>query len=83
MLILSRKINESINIGDKIEVSIIDIRGDQVKVGIKAPKDVKVYRQEVYNAIQQENLMASKTTTDLPALENLFSKKNKDNNKKD
>lgn len=83
MLILSRKINESINIGDKIEVSIIDIRGDQVKVGIKAPKDVKVYRQEVYNAIQQENLMASKTSTDLPALENLFSKKKQENNSDD
>ena len=78
MLILSRKINESINIGDKIEVSIIDIRGDQVKVGIKAPKDVKVYRQEVYNAIQQENLMASKTTTDLPALDTLFPAKKLD-----
>jgi carbon storage regulator len=72
MLILSRKINESINIGDKIEVSIIDIRGDQVKLGINAPRDVKVYRQEVYAAIQEENLMASKATTDLPVLDTLI-----------
>ena len=76
MLILSRKINESINIGDKIEISIIDIRGEQVKVGIKAPQDVKVYRQEVYNAIQEENLMASRASTDLPALETLLPKGN-------
>jgi len=75
MLILSRKINETINIGDKVEVSIIDIRGDQVKIGIKAPREVKVYRQEVYKAIQEENLMASKTPTDLPALDKLFPKK--------
>ena len=72
MLILSRKINESINIGDKIEVSIIDIRGDQVKLGINAPRDVKVYRQEVYAAIQEENLMASRATTDLPVLDTLL-----------
>jgi len=77
MLILSRKINESINIGDKIEVSIIDIRGDQVKLGINAPRDVKVYRQEVYAAIQEENLMASRTTTDLPALESLLPQEKK------
>jgi carbon storage regulator len=59
MLILARKINESIIIGDKIEVSVIDIKGDQVKLGIDAPKKVKVYRQEVYNAIQEENKAAA------------------------
>jgi carbon storage regulator len=78
MLILSRKINESINIGDKIEVSIIDIRGDQVKLGINAPRDVKVYRQEVYAAIQEENLMASRTTTDLPVLDSLLPREKKE-----
>ena len=59
MLILSRKINESIIIGDQIEVSIVDIKGDQAKLGIKAPKNVKVYRFEVYEAIQQENKAAA------------------------
>lgn len=59
MLILARKLNESIMIGDKVEISIIDIKGDQVKLGIKAPKNVKVYRQEVYQAIQEENKAAA------------------------
>ncbi len=77
MLILSRKINESINIGDKIEISIIDIRGDQVKLGINAPRDVKVYRQEVYAAIQEENLMASQASTDLPVLDSLLPREKK------
>ncbi|MBI9103394.1 MAG: carbon storage regulator CsrA [Spirochaetales bacterium] len=75
MLILARKINESINIGDKIEVSIIDIRGDQVKVGIKAPKEVKVFRREVYEAIQSENLIASKASKNLPTIDNLLKDK--------
>jgi len=61
MLILSRKIDERIMIGDEIEISVIDIRGDQVKIGISAPRSIKVYRQEVYRAIQQENIEAVKT----------------------
>ena len=59
MLILARKLNESIMIGDKIEITIIDIKGDQVKLGIQAPKNVKVYRREVYQAIQEENKAAA------------------------
>ena len=69
MLILSRKIDESIVIGDDVEVSIVDIKGDQVKLGIKAPKDVKVYRQEVFTAIQNENKAAAQTGTKLPELD--------------
>jgi len=61
MLILSRKMNERIVIGDEIEISVIDIRGDQVKLGIEAPRSIKVYRKEVYQAIQQENIEAVKT----------------------
>jgi carbon storage regulator len=70
MLILARKVNESIMIGDQIEISIVDIRGEQVKIGIKAPATVKVYRQEVYRAIQQENVAAaSSQARPLPPLE--------------
>ena len=63
MLILSRKKDESIVIGDNIIISIVDIKGDQVKLGINAPHDVKVFRQEVYAAIQEENKAAASTST--------------------
>ncbi len=59
MLILARKVGESIIIGDRVEISIVDIKGDQVKLGITAPRDVKVYRQEVYREIQEENRRAA------------------------
>ncbi len=72
MLILSRKLNERIMIGDDIELSIVEIRGDQVKVGIDAPKDVKVYRREVYEAIQEENRAAAQTGIRLPTLEKMI-----------
>ena len=73
MLVLARKINESLMIGDQIEVSIIDVRGEQVKIGIKAPSHIKVYRQEVYRAIQEENVQAAKASPDnLPPLEGLL-----------
>ncbi|HNY22582.1 MAG TPA: carbon storage regulator CsrA [Treponemataceae bacterium] len=63
MLILSRKINEKIMIGEDISLTIIEIRGDQVKVGVEAPKSVKVFRQEVYEAIQNENKAAAAATS--------------------
>ncbi|MDR2483340.1 MAG: carbon storage regulator CsrA, partial [Treponema sp.] len=55
MLILSRKVNEKIVIGDEISVSVIEIRGDQVRLGVDAPKTVKVFREEVFDAIRTEN----------------------------
>ena len=69
MLILSRKINEKIMIGDDISVSIIEIRGDQVRIGVDAPKSVKVFRQEVFDAIRAENKAAAQSTAVLPALD--------------
>ena len=69
MLILSRKINEKIMIGDDISVSIIDIRGDQVRLGVDAPKSVKVFRQEVFDAIKAENKAAAQSVAVLPALD--------------
>lgn len=59
MLILSRKIDQKIRIGDNIVLTIIDIKGDQVKIGVEAPNDVKVFRQEVFSAIQSENKAAN------------------------
>jgi carbon storage regulator len=61
MLILSRKTNEKIMIGDDISITVIDIRGDQVRVGVDAPKQVKVYRQEVFDLVKAENQAAAAT----------------------
>jgi len=60
MLVLSRHRDESIMIGDEIVVTIVDIRGDKVRLGIDAPQDIPVHRQEVYDAIQRENRKASR-----------------------
>ncbi|MBN2302097.1 MAG: carbon storage regulator CsrA [Lentisphaerae bacterium] len=54
MLILTRKSNESVIIGDDIEIKIVGVRGDQVRLGFSAPKEVSIYRKEVYEAIQAE-----------------------------
>ena len=73
MLILARRIGESIMVGDQVEISVVDIKGDQVKLGIKAPSQVKVYRREVYAAIQQENLAAAAAAPQtLPKLQELI-----------
>ena len=61
MLVLARRINQSIMIGDEIEIVIVDIKGDQVKIGVQAPKNVSVHRTEVYQEIQDENKQAAKT----------------------
>lgn len=62
MLVLTRKKNESIVIGDNIEISVIDISGDQVRIGIKAPKTVSIHRKEVFEEIQAENKQAAVIT---------------------
>jgi carbon storage regulator len=54
MLVLSRNVNEKIVIGEDIVVTIVDVRGDKVRLGIEAPKDVPVHRKEVYDAIKRE-----------------------------
>ncbi|MGC6442258.1 MAG: carbon storage regulator CsrA [Rubripirellula sp.] len=55
MLVLSRHRDESIMIGDDVVITIVDIRGDKVRLGIKAPQEIPVHRQEVYDAIKREN----------------------------
>ena len=64
MLVLSRQRDESIIIGDNIVVTIVDVRGDKVRLGIEAPREVSVHRREVYEAIQRENREASKIQID-------------------
>lgn len=60
MLVLSRTRDESIIIGDNVVVTVVDVRGDKVKLGIEAPQDISVHRREVYEAIQRENQQAAK-----------------------
>ena len=69
MLVLTRKLKESIMIGDDIEITVLAVEGDQIKLGIKAPKHVEIHRKEVYLSIQEENNEATQTKTNL--LENL------------
>jgi len=59
LLVLARRLNQSIMIGDDVEVVVVDIKGDQVKIGIKAPKSISVHRAEIYQEIQDENKKAS------------------------
>lgn len=71
MLALSRKKNEALIINNNIEVTILEIKGEQVKIGISAPKEVPVYRKEVYVQIQEANA-ASMNSEGLEDLKNLF-----------
>lgn len=59
MLVLTRKVNQSIIIGDEVEVVVLEVRGEQVRIGIKAPKTVGVHRKEIYDQIKDENVLAS------------------------
>lgn len=59
MLVLSRQRDQTIMIGDDIEITVVDIRGDKVRLGINAPKSIQVHRKEVYDAIKSENLRAA------------------------
>ncbi len=71
MLVLSRQRDETIMIGDEIEITVVDVRGDKVRLGITAPTSVAVHRKEVYEAIQRENRRASMiVSNDLDTLSN-------------
>lgn len=69
MLVLTRKLNESIMIGNDIEITILAVEGDQIKLGIDAPKQVDIHRKEIYLSIQQENNQA--VHTEVKTLTNL------------
>ncbi len=64
MLVLSRQHDETIMIGDEVEVTVVDIRGDKVRLGITAPRHIQVHRKEVYDAIKRENQSAASMTPD-------------------
>ncbi len=64
MLVLSRQRDETIMIGDDIEITVVDIRGDKVRLGISAPRQIQVHRKEVYEAIQRENTAATGVQVD-------------------
>jgi len=74
MLVLTRKLNESIMVGDDVKITIVDIKGDQVKLGITAPKQVAVHREEVYQEIQKENQLAAYSKVNPEALAKLLKK---------
>lgn len=62
MLVLTRKLGESIAIDDHIKIVVVQIKGKQVRLGIKAPKETKIHREEVYEAINEQNKVASQTS---------------------
>lgn len=72
MLALSRKVNESIMIGNDIEITILEIKGDQIKIGINAPKSIPIYRKELYFQILESNKEAASTQINEEAIKKLF-----------
>ncbi|PAD22767.1 carbon storage regulator CsrA [Terribacillus saccharophilus] len=65
MLVLTRKVGESVKIGDDIELKVLSIDGEQIKLGIDAPREIAIHRKEVYLSIEQENSAAVETSVDL------------------
>jgi len=84
MLVLSRKKDEAIVIGDSIRITVVDIQGDKVRLGIEAPRELAVYRQELYEAIREENLRAARAVAGIEGLVSVLldaDKRRKDNEK--
>ena len=77
MLVLTRKVNESIIIGDEVKITVVEVKGEQVKLGISAPKRVSVHREEVYLEIQKENRKAAEAGVGIDELNAMWNKKSK------
>lgn len=75
MLVLSRRVGEKVRIGDDIELVIVEVKGDTVRVGIEAPRGVAIYRQEIYDAISRENVEAGKAPHEIEGLKGLLAKR--------
>ena len=67
MLVLTRKLGENIRIGDSIKITVLEVRSGQVKIGIEAPPEVKVHREEIYARIQEENRRAQQRRSESPS----------------
>jgi len=75
MLVLTRKLNESIIIGDEIKITVVEVKGEQVKLGISAPKRISVHREEVYLEIKKENKQAAETRIGINELNEIWTEK--------
>lgn len=74
MLVLTRKADESITIGNNIKISVLEVKGNQIKLGIEAPKNIPINRSEVYEKIMNENIRASQAPVDPDQLQNIMDK---------
>jgi carbon storage regulator len=72
MLVLSRKTGESLMIGEHVELTVLGVEGDTVRIGIKAPEQIRVYRKEIYDMIQQSNQEASRSMVSPQTLNKIF-----------
>ena len=72
MLVLTRKLGESIAIDDHIKITVVQIKGKQVRLGIQAPKETKIHREEVYSAIQDQNKASVSAPTDLDGVSKIL-----------
>jgi len=59
MLVLTRKVGDAITIGDRIRIKVVEVKGSQIRLGIEAPDDLRIYREEIYEKVQQQNRLAA------------------------
>jgi len=83
MLILTRRVGQAIKIGDEIEITVVQVSGDQVRLGVTAPRNVRVHRTEVLEQIAQENVLAAQSSAETENIERLLGKSAKEKKKRD